>query len=47
MKFYQLAEFNKKIIFFTNHAENEAYRQVPDLLLFFKKGLYEVKTSGL
>ena len=33
--------------FFENHAENEAGRLVPDLLWFFKKTLYEVKTSVL
>ena len=36
-----------KIFFFKNHAENEARRLVPDLLLFFKKALYEVKANGL
>ena len=30
-----------------NHAENEAGRLVPDLFLFLKKALYEVKASGL
>ena len=30
-----------------NHAENEAGRLVPDLFLFFKKALNEVKVSGL
>ena len=32
---------------FRNHAENEAGRLVPDLFLFFKKALYELKASGL
>ena len=32
---------------FKNHAENEATRLVPDLYLFFKKALYEVKAGGL
>ena len=27
----------REIIFFRNHAENEAGRLVPDLFLFFKK----------
>ena len=36
-----------KIFFFKNHAENEARRLVADLLLFFKKALYEVKANGL
>ena len=34
MEFDQLIEYNKKNIFFKNHAENEAGRLVPDLLLF-------------
>ena len=33
----------QEIIFFKNHAENEAGRLVPDL---FIKALYEVKASG-
>ena len=33
------------MFFFKNHAENEAWRLVPDLFLFFKKALYEVKAS--
>ena len=32
--------------FLKNHAENVAGRLVQDLLLFFKKALYEVKASG-
>ena len=36
-----------EIVFFKNHAENEAGRLVPDLSLFFKKALYELKTNGL
>ena len=47
MKFGQLIEYSKGNIFFKNHAENEAGRLVPDLFLFFKKDLYEVKASGL
>ena len=39
--------YNKAIFFLKNHAENEARRLVPDLLLFFKKVLNEVKASGL
>ena len=35
------------MFFFKFHAENEAGRLVPDLFLFFKKALYEVKASGL
>ena len=34
-------------LFFKNHAENEAERQVSDLFLFFKKALYTVIASGL
>ena len=30
-----------------DHAENEAERLVPDLFLFFKKALYEVKASNM
>ena len=30
-------------MFFKNHAENETKRLVPDIFLFFKKTLYEVK----
>ena len=44
MKFGQLIEYNKKNIF---HAENQAGGLVPDLFLFFKKSLYELKASGL
>ena len=47
MKFAQLIEYNKKLFFFNNHAENEAERLVTDHFLFFKKVLYEVKASGL
>ena len=35
------------MIFVKNHEENESVRLVPDLLLFFKKALYDVKASGL
>ena len=37
MKFGQLIEFNVRKFFFKNHTENEAWRLVPDLFLFFKK----------
>ena len=47
MKFGQSIEYNKRKFFFKNHAQNEAERLVPDLFLFFKKALYEVKASGL
>ena len=36
-----------EISLFKNHAENEAERLVPDLVLNFKKKLYEVKATGL
>ena len=33
---------------FKNHAKNEVLgRLIPDLFLFFKKALYEVKASDL
>ena len=35
------------MFFSKSHAENEAGRLVPDLFLFFRKALYEVKASGL
>ena len=40
----------RKIFFSKNQAEYEAGRQgrqVPDLFLFFKKALYQLKASGL
>ena len=47
MKYGQVVEHNKIIFFFENHAKKEAGRLVPDLLLLFRKALYEVKASGL
>ena len=47
LKFGQLIEYNKRNIFKKNHAENKAKRLVSDLILFFKKALYKVKTSFL
>ena len=35
------------MFFFKNHTQNEAGRIVPDLFLFFKKALYEVKAQSL
>ena len=35
-----------ELLFFKNHAQNEAGRLVPDLFLSFKKALYEVKAIG-
>ena len=37
----------RDIFFFKNHVENETGRLVPDLFLFFKKALNEVKANGL
>ena len=36
-----------EIFFFQNHAENVTGTLDPDLLLFFKKALYEVNSSSL
>ena len=47
MKFGQVIECNKIIFFFKNNAKNKSWRLDLDLLLFLKKGLYEVKVSGL
>ena len=48
MKFGQWRHnVTKEIFFFKNYAENEAVWLVPDLFLFFKKALNEVKVSGL
>ena len=37
----------RRNIFHENLAENKVGRLVPDLFLFFKKAVYEVKASGL
>ena len=48
MKLGQLLDYTTREIFlFKNHVENNAGRLVPDLILFFKYDLYEVKASGL
>ena len=47
MKFGKLTEYDKRNISIKNHAENEAERLVPDLFLYFRKVLFEVKVSGL
>ena len=44
MKFGQLLEYNMRNIF--KPAENQAGRLVPDLFLFFKKALFEIKASS-
>ena len=47
-EFNQVVEYNKSnIFFFKNHAGTESGRLVPDLFLFFKKALCEIKASGL
>ena len=47
MKSGQLIEYKERNIFGENHAENEAGRLIPNLFLFCKKALFEVKASGL
>ena len=47
MEFGQVIKYYKHMTSFKNHAENEAGGLVPDLFLFFKKALYEVKASGM
>ena len=48
IEFDQLIKYNVRDIFLQkNHAEKETGRLVPDLFLFFKKVLYEVKATGL
>ena len=37
----------KKILIYKSHAENKAGELVPDLFLFFKKTLYEVRAICL
>ena len=37
----------REIFFFKNYVENEAGGLVPDLILFFRKALFEIKASGL
>ena len=47
IKFGQLIEYPREIIFFKNYAENDAWKLVPDRFLFFQKSLHQVKASGL
>ena len=47
IKFGQLIEYPREIIFFKNYAKNDAWKLVPDRFLFFKKALHQVKASGL
>ena len=46
-KLGQVRQYNKRNIFLQNYAENEAERLVPDLMLFLKNALFEVKASSL
>ena len=46
MKFGQLMDYNKRNIFLQK-SFCETRSLVPDLYLFFKNALYEVKASGL
>ena len=47
IKFRLMIEYSKNSNFPQNLAENEVRRLVPDLLLFFRKALYEAKSIGL
>ena len=47
LKVGQVIEYNKRNIFLQKSCKNEAGRLVPDLFLFFKKALCEVKAIGL
>ena len=46
MKYGQLVEYNEKIFFFKNHADNETGSLVSDQIFFLKKVLFEVKARG-
>ena len=47
MKFGQFIEYNKRKIFFKNHAENMAGRLFPAAFLLSKKTLYRVNANDL
>ena len=47
MRFGQVIEYNKKIFFLKNCAKNAAWKLVPDLFLFIKRAIYELKASGV
>ena len=47
IKFGQLIEYNKRIFFFKNYAENETGTLVPNIFLLFRKVLYEEEASFL
>ena len=46
MIFGQLKEYNVRNIFLQNSRRNKVRRLVPNLFLFFKSTLYELKVSG-
>ena len=46
MKIVQLIEYNVRNTFHQRSCRNEAGRLVPELFLFLKKALYEIKASG-
>ena len=46
MKLGQVIQYSKFFLF-ENRSENEGGRLFPDLFMFFRKALYEVKTSFL
>ena len=43
---FGLLIYRENNLFFKIHVENEVGRLVPELLLFFKKALHKVKSSG-
>ena len=45
-KLGRFIEYDVRYFFPENHAENESGRLVPDLFLFFKKALCNVKARG-
>ena len=47
MTFGQVIEENKINVFLQIHAGNKPGKLVPELILSFKKALYEVKASGI
>ena len=46
MTFGQLKQYNVRNIFLQNSRRNKVRRLVPNLFLFFKSTLYELKASG-
>ena len=47
LKFGQLIDYNNRNISFGESNKNKVGTLVPDLFLFFKNALYEVKANGL